>query len=67
MQVDFSTEFLEGYEEYAPVKDQSRVKKPAFKYEDGSIYVGEWIGDERDGYGVLKDIDSTFYYGTSIY
>jgi hypothetical protein len=49
------------------VNDKRRVKKPAFKYEDGSIYVGEWITGKRDGYGVLKDVDSTFYYGTSTY
>ncbi len=54
VEVDFPTDLLKGYGQYAPVKNQSRVKKPAFKYEDGSIYVGEWFGSARDGYGTLK-------------
>ena len=29
-----------------------REERPGYKYDSGSIYVGEWLGDKRDGKGV---------------
>ena len=35
-------------------KNKEREKRLAFYFEDGSKYNGEWIGNKRDGYGVME-------------
>ena len=30
---------------------RERVKKPAYKFNSGSVYTGEWCGGFRDGHG----------------
>ncbi len=32
---------------------QIREKRPPHTLPDGEIYDGEWIGDHKDGYGIL--------------
>ena len=35
-------------------KKKEREKRLAFHFDDGSKYNGEWIGNKRDGYGVME-------------
>lgn len=33
---------------------KEREKRFLFEFNDGSKYIGEWIGNKRDGYGVME-------------
>ena len=59
-------EMLPGYEKHAPAYDPNREKKPPHKFKSGAVYIGEWIGKERDGYGIQKWPDGARYDGTPI-
>ena len=37
---------------YEDLIDQLREKRPPKTFEDGSVYDGEWIGENKDGYGI---------------
>lgn len=39
-------------EKYKLDNTNEKVKKPPFKFQDESIYEGEWIGEEKSGFGI---------------
>ena len=42
---------------------QVRELRPAFKFSSGSVYVGEWLGKCRDGFGTQDWADGAQYQG----
>ena len=40
-----------------------REVKPPFIYKNGAIYDGEWVGDMKDGYGILRWPENGKYEG----
>ncbi|CAK93235.1 unnamed protein product (macronuclear) [Paramecium tetraurelia] len=42
---------------------KEREKRFTFEFDDGSKYIGEWVGNKRDGYGVMEWKDGTKYEG----
>lgn len=40
-----------------------KEKRPRFKFNNGAVYEGEWIGDIREGYGVQLWVDGAKYEG----
>ena len=44
-----------------------REKRPPFQFENGIVYEGEWIGNNRDGYGVQIWPDGAKYEGSLSY
>ncbi len=48
---------------YEDLIDQLREKRPPKTFEDGSVYDGEWIGENKDGYGIFTWADGSIYEG----
>ena len=40
-----------------------RHKKPLFTFEDGNTYLGEWVGNQPDGFGIFTTAKGTRYEG----
>lgn len=40
-----------------------REKRSPYRYKNNSIYDGEWIGNKKDGYGVMTWEDGARYEG----
>ncbi|CAK70006.1 unnamed protein product (macronuclear) [Paramecium tetraurelia] len=44
-------------------KTQERTKQSAVTLKSGGVYQGDWIGNKREGYGILKWPDGSEYQG----
>jgi len=42
---------------------ETREKRPAYTFQTGAIYEGEWLGGNRDGFGIQVWPDGTKYEG----
>ena len=63
MKYDYGLEPFD-FEQFAPPTGENKIKKPAVKLEDGSVYEGEWnIEGEPDGRGSLVTSDGSFQEG----
>jgi len=52
-------------ETYEDLMAQLREKKPLFTFKSGATYEGEWLGGNRDGFGVQIWSDEAKYEGKS--
>ena len=48
---------------YAKRDISNREKRDPYSFENGAIFTGEWIGEERDGQGTQKWPDGAEYNG----
>lgn len=42
---------------------KTREKRLPFEFKNGAIYDGEWVGNDRDGYGIQRWPDGARYEG----
>jgi len=57
---------LEPVEEESKLSDQKlsvRQKRPLFTFKSGNTYLGEWVGDKPDGFGVKTFASGSRYEG----
>ncbi len=50
-------------ETYEDLMDQLREKRPSHTFESGATYEGEWIGNNRSGFGTQVWADGAKYEG----